>query len=386
MSASLYVRIRGKVHGPFDAEKLKRLAAGGKITRDDEVSRDQLKWVPAANVKGLFPPAELVIEREPIPTIVPPIAAPAPLQPPPVQPQMAYVQAPAPSVSQSVVVNVNQYGNTCAMIAAGMSLLALAFCWLPFLGLLTIPLAAIAIILAGVGFVISLTRKGKGVVASIAAGIVGSIAIIVSIISTGAAIETGNQALLAATQSADRSMPPASAFAPAALPSTTAPQESPAENDPGPPSDPLGPRQLGDVRITVTTARIGKVPLQSLFNGKGDSTDEQMMITIKIENTSQTKKINYRTFDPDFSIGDDMAVARDNHDNIYKRVDFGTAKPAGKNEDVSIYPGKSIEDVLVFEVPIDGVEFVKLDLPGRPVGESGEISFWILPSEIVRSR
>lgn len=60
MSATLYVRIRGKVHGPFETDKLKRLAAAGKISRDDELSRDQQKWTLAGNVKGLFPAAELL--------------------------------------------------------------------------------------------------------------------------------------------------------------------------------------------------------------------------------------------------------------------------------------------------------------------------------------
>jgi len=56
---SYFVRIRGSMHGPFDGEKLKRLAAAGKISRADEVSRDREKWVKAGGVKGLFPSTEL---------------------------------------------------------------------------------------------------------------------------------------------------------------------------------------------------------------------------------------------------------------------------------------------------------------------------------------
>jgi len=82
MADGLYVRIAGKVHGPFDGDKLKRLAAAGKISRDDELSRDQQKWTPAGNVKGLFPPGELMPappKQTPIQVITRPPIAPPPM-------------------------------------------------------------------------------------------------------------------------------------------------------------------------------------------------------------------------------------------------------------------------------------------------------------------
>ena len=69
-----YVKKAGKQYGPFGADQLKKLAVAGKLSRDDSVSKDANHWVPAGNVKGLFPPAELVIPPEtkpaPIPTVV----------------------------------------------------------------------------------------------------------------------------------------------------------------------------------------------------------------------------------------------------------------------------------------------------------------------------
>lgn len=56
---TFYAQIGGKTYGPFEADKLKRLAAGGKISRDDKVSKDgQTGWVAAGTVKGLFPAAQ----------------------------------------------------------------------------------------------------------------------------------------------------------------------------------------------------------------------------------------------------------------------------------------------------------------------------------------
>ena len=53
MAGTFFVRIAGNVQGPFDAAKLKQLAVAGRISRDDEVSRDRQNWIPAREVKGL---------------------------------------------------------------------------------------------------------------------------------------------------------------------------------------------------------------------------------------------------------------------------------------------------------------------------------------------
>lgn len=75
-AASFYVRVRGQIHGPFESDKLKRLAAAGKIGRDDEVSRDREKWVKAGGVKGLFPATELVANPAPRSSHAAAVAAP----------------------------------------------------------------------------------------------------------------------------------------------------------------------------------------------------------------------------------------------------------------------------------------------------------------------
>jgi hypothetical protein len=66
MPAAFYARIANKVYGPFDSEKLKNLAVAGKLTRDDFLSKDgKTGWTLAGNVKGLFPPAELLLPGPP---------------------------------------------------------------------------------------------------------------------------------------------------------------------------------------------------------------------------------------------------------------------------------------------------------------------------------
>ena len=180
MASTYFVRRGQKQFGPFGTAKLKQLAADGKVTRDDAVSTDKTKWTPAGNVRGLFPPAELIVDERPhaIPTVVahqPPAEAPAP-QPP----ATVYVQAPAPQVAQpvaqppamhqttNVVVNAAPAGNTCAALAAGLGVVALLLAFVPGLGLLlVVPLAGLALLLALFGFILALGRGGRGLIGSI---------------------------------------------------------------------------------------------------------------------------------------------------------------------------------------------------------------------------
>jgi hypothetical protein len=49
-----YVRVRGKIHGPFDVERLKKLHARGQFSRAHEVSQDKRSWQPAGTLQELF--------------------------------------------------------------------------------------------------------------------------------------------------------------------------------------------------------------------------------------------------------------------------------------------------------------------------------------------
>lgn len=54
----LYVRVRGKVTGPFGVQQLKSLRDRGQFRRFHEVSPDRRSWVPASSIEELFPEKE----------------------------------------------------------------------------------------------------------------------------------------------------------------------------------------------------------------------------------------------------------------------------------------------------------------------------------------
>ncbi len=56
-SETYFVRLRGKISGPFDFTALQRLVKLGMLSRIHEVSRDKVDWTPATAVPGLLPDA-----------------------------------------------------------------------------------------------------------------------------------------------------------------------------------------------------------------------------------------------------------------------------------------------------------------------------------------
>ena len=49
-----YIRIRGRVLGPYDQEKLQTLARRGQLSRMHELSPDGISWVRASSYPELF--------------------------------------------------------------------------------------------------------------------------------------------------------------------------------------------------------------------------------------------------------------------------------------------------------------------------------------------
>lgn len=54
MENQLYIRIRGKILGPYNQEKLQSLSRRGQLSRLHEVSQDAANWVRASTYPELF--------------------------------------------------------------------------------------------------------------------------------------------------------------------------------------------------------------------------------------------------------------------------------------------------------------------------------------------
>ena len=81
---------------------------------------------------------------------------------------------------------------------------------------------------------------------------------------------------------------------------------------------------------------------------------------------------------------DQDSTLTDNLGNSYRPVSFGfSAIPEKQTVSESIYPGKSVTDHLVFELPVNAAESLTLSMPAsRAGGTKGTIRFKIPVSAI----
>ena len=141
-------------------------------------------------------------------------------------------------------------------------------------------------------------------------------------------------------------------------------------------TDAKSPVRQGSVTVQVTGVVIGMVPVKSIGGDMSTSKDQLCQISLRITNVDSARKIDYHgwqgnTFSSDATLTDDL-------DNRYKGVSFGFGdKIVGQVRSESIYPGGSVDDLLVFEAPIDAAKYLNLELPASNFGGSGKVYFRI---------
>jgi hypothetical protein len=301
-------------------------------------------------------------------------------------------EAPKPSPAPPAAGGSNSLGIASLVLGA----LAFSICWIPFLGVFGLPLSGLGAILGLVGFVAALRRAGRGIGFPIAGTAVSALALIVcvaittafsrAVVETGKSINETREKAQATNQTVVGAKPPDAAAAanPPAMPVPPNPkvQEQEQENW----ASAKQAVQQGDVRIRVTKVAVQKIPLKNLGRST-ESTDDLLSVHLQVANTSQTKKVNYLTWrGKDFSLERDWAAMTDNFDNTLKRIGFGfgTEVEGAVESTESIYPGKSVDDILVFEAPIDATEYLRLELPAKNFGGTGNIRLQIPTNMIER--
>jgi hypothetical protein len=155
------------------------------------------------------------------------------------------------------------------------------------------------------------------------------------------------------------------------------PAIGPAPGDPParPAADPAPPpvvATIGPVTVRVLYARVDTVPLETA-RGPIRSDEPRLLIALEIVNASPTRKVDYLGWAaPGFALGRDAATLKDELGNTYRRAYFGLGEHvAGQSPAASIYPRKTLPDVLVFEPPVPAAKALTLELPADNVGESG---------------
>lgn len=307
--------------------------------------------------------------------------APRPASPrPPELPQLS----PAPAATGG--------SNSLGIASLVLGALAFSICWVPFLGLFGTPLSGLGAILGVVGLVAAVRRSGRGIGFPIAGTAISAFALIGSIVisavfgralrDTGQAISDAREKAQATNQIVVDAKPVVDQPNPTDLPALAEAKSGPEQKW----DSANEVVQQGDIRVRVTKVSVQKIPLTNLGRST-QSTDDLLSVQLQVVNTSPTKKVNYLTWrGKQFSLERDSATLTDNFDNALKRINFGfgTEIEGAVELSESIYPGQAVEDTLVFETPIDATEYLRLELPAKNFGGTGNIRLQIPKNMIER--
>jgi len=286
-----------------------------------------------------------------------------------------------------------------------VAILSFFVCWMPVIGLL---LGGLGLLLGVSGLIIAVVRKGAGIGYSIAGSAVSAISLLLGL-AFAAAISSffsGMDKAMHTSNPTPQAQPVSKSDPVPTVPPSTVPKPMPQSIDGGTlasstASEPAGamrtataPRpseekswiaadsfggKLHDIYVKIDRAKIGKVPLHDAMGGDSESADSLLTIWLTVQNKSERKKLDYRTWGADATsmFGSDVSL-KDDAGNTYKRIRFSFSdKIKGAESSTSIYPGKEIRDAIVFELPIEKIEYLELVLPGKHVDEEGELRFRI---------
>lgn len=267
----------------------------------------------------------------------------------------------------SVIAPAPRKGNALAIASLVIGVIAASVCWIPFLGMVAKPLGILGCILGVPGVLLSLPRDRSGFPAA-------AMGLGLSMGSAVYAFHVTNQAV-ESIRAALKTPPPV-----VAQPEKAAADDAPVEWVAAP-----APARIGAISASVTSARISTIQLKALGSDPFESSERYLILTVEVTNESANKKASYRSWGERslITFGDDSVKLADNFGNNYNLIGAGfTSQIVGRVAFESLYPGKGTSDVLVFEVPVDGVNRLDLTLPASHVGESGVYRFRIGAAQI----
>ena len=155
------------------------------------------------------------------------------------------------------------------------------------------------------------------------------------------------------------------------------PPKAPTPTPPVPRDDSLAANEVANFpNLTIAITRVEIAPARITVLGRAAITNKPcLQVGLHLVNTSKTTKLNYKPWAGTIFMG--RCFLSDEFDNHYKLISPGLGdRIIGQvSDDTSLYPSKELEDLLVFEPPIDTAKHLTLILPGDAVGRPGAIRY-----------
>lgn len=279
--------------------------------------------------------------------------------------------APKKTLSKPTVgiIEIQRGINPLGVASLVLGIIACLFCWIPFLGLVVIPVGGIGCVLAVVGLVISRTNKKTGYIWP-----VGGLVTCLLSIGLSFLISVGTVAGLSDIQNFQK---------------WTTDSQADCEG----------------VRVFIIDSKVGK-----LDDGVDAPYINYFRVELEVANLSKTQKIDFRTWRAgEFFSTDGAATLTDNFGNVYKQVQLNSPYPDAImitdgqrgtrfNDQKTLYPDRAADstadeflfraadstalDFLVFEKPVPNIKWLHLKLPAKNFGGRGAVGFEIPASKI----
>jgi hypothetical protein len=396
MAHQWFLQHAGKQYGPLTSAQLKKLAGDGKITPASQIRLGaEGAWGPASRVQGLFPaPPEssLLDELDALPPVAPP-PAPPPLASPLARVPMgaiAAVNSKAPAASAPIA------GKLLGAVGLIFGTLALSTFWLPMLGgpmsWTGIVVGGLGLVLGIAGLVVAAMQNGAGLFLNVAAASSSVLGLVLTVVL---GITFG---MFSAAK------PVAVVPAPVLAQPEPIPVVDP-EPEPAPPPEPVWmdasqpieqpPIKATIVGVTIETMRLESASLTQIARSKPE---KKLRVRVAIENVSMNQIVAVPGWNgggalPD-GVGDLLkgselggqlsaatatAVLTDNIGNNYPQVPALRlpAAQADLNPNPAVRPGQKIEKLIVFDHPLDSVEYLRLELPSSGFSGAEPLRFQI---------
>ncbi|HLJ94663.1 MAG TPA: hypothetical protein VKU02_15865 [Gemmataceae bacterium] len=284
-----------------------------------------------------------------------------------------------------------------------LGIVAFAFSWVPQVGLLSLPLSGLGLLLGIAGLVVAIIQHGRGIVFPIAGSALSLGALVVAVFWLGllGGMIRPNPAKDTVAATGVGQAPEQTTIAPA----KAAPEKEARWADAS--ADAV---QQNDVRVQLGAVVVRNIRIKDVLGDETVSPAKHLTIQVFIDNMNSTRKIDFlgwsgatvnavgladllgggrakgNTAEPLTASERNAASLTDNFGNPYKRFtpEVGAQIPGQINGPTSVYPGKRTEDLLVFEPPVDKVQFLRLELPAGAFGGSGNLRLQIPKAMIHR--
>ncbi|QDU49304.1 hypothetical protein Pan153_21130 [Gimesia panareensis] len=120
----------------------------------------------------------------------------------------------------------------------------------------------------------------------------------------------------------------------------------------------------GDAVVKVMQAEVGPIQYRTLEDIQFQSAEEFLNLKISIRNRSKVKKYSYLSLGLYHTAED---LLQDEYGNNYPIYISGTVGVVGQLNYANLYPGQSVEDLIIFARPVKSARHLRLCLPGAAI-------------------